>query len=455
MPATLLDLVAKYNRPGPRYTSYPTAPQFTDAFDADAYVQALRTAPEGDLSLYVHLPFCRSLCHYCACHMRVTQQLDTIARYLDHLMREIDLVAEHLAPGQRIVQMHWGGGTPTYLSPSQIEALVGHLRRRFAFAPGAEISLEADPRGLTREHLTAARNAGFNRVSFGVQDFDAETQRAIGRVQPRMLVTQATRWARELKFEGVSYDLIYGLPHQTVARFRKTVDAVLDLAPDRVSLFSYAHVPWKKRHQTLIDAATLPTPPEKLRILLDATGRLQAGGYVFLGMDHFARPDDPLCQAQIAGTMQRNFQGYSTHAGSTLVGLGVSAIGQFPDAYAQNTLRLSDYYSALDAGRLPTARGYALTTDDRLRRHVIMTLMCRLTLSVPAVEQRFGIDFRATFPDALEALRELEADGLVTCTPDRITVTERGRLFLRNVAMPFDAYVQPLSAEQPRYSQTV
>lgn len=456
-----LDLVEKYNRPGPRYTSYPTAPHFTEAFGPSDYLSVVEEAndgPHGDLSLYVHLPFCRQLCYYCACHMRVTQQRETIARYLDYVKREIDLVAERVAPWRRVVQIHWGGGTPTYLAPEEIGRLMHHLQQRFYVAPGAEISIEADPRGLTEAHVAVAHQVGFNRISFGVQDFDPETQEAINRVQPVDLVAQATAWARQYGFQGVSYDLVYGLPHQSVDRFRRTVRKVIALAPDRISLFSYAHVPWKKRHQQVIDEEALPTPREKLRILLSTIEQLtRDGGYRYLGMDHFARPEDSLARAKEAGTMQRNFQGYSTHAGSELYGFGVSAISQLDGAYAQNELGLDRYYAALDDDQLATKRGYRLNADDRLRRHVIMRIMCDRTLNIPAVERRFDIDFHTTFADALEDLDALVADGLVTVTPERITVTDRGQFFIRNVAMPFDAYLrrQTTRAKQPRYSQTV
>jgi oxygen-independent coproporphyrinogen-3 oxidase len=455
-----LELVEKYNRPGPRYTSYPTAPHFSDAFGPEDYrtsIEAANAGPHGDLSLYVHLPFCQQLCYYCACHMRVTQQREAIVRYLDYVKREIDLVAERVAPWRRVVQIHWGGGTPTYLAPEEIGRLMHHLQQRFYVAPGAEVSIEADPRGLTEAHVAVAHQVGFNRISFGVQDFDPETQEAIHRVQPVEQVAQATAWARKYGFQGVSYDLVYGLPHQTVERFRRTVDQVTTLAPDRVSLFSYAHVPWKKRHQQMIAEDALPAPREKLRILLATIEQLtEAGGYRYIGMDHFARPGDSLAQAQEAGTMQRNFQGYSTHAGSEVYGFGVSAISQLDGAYAQNELSLNRYYAALDDDRPATMRGCLLNADDRLRRHVIMRIMCDRTLSIPSVERRFGIDFAAYFADALRDLEPLVADDLVTVSPERITVTDRGQFFIRNVAMPFDAYLRDKTAStQPRYSQTV
>jgi oxygen-independent coproporphyrinogen III oxidase len=455
-------LVQKYNRPGPRYTSYPTAPHFDEAFGAGDFVAAARRsradAAQADLSLYVHLPFCRSLCYYCGCHMMVTSRPEKIERYLDYVEREVELMSALVARGRRVVQVHWGGGTPTYLEPAQIERLMSILVRQFEIAPGAEISIEADPRGLTEAHLEASRRAGFNRISFGVQDLDHEVQAAIGRVQPLETVARVTEHARKLGFDGISYDLIYGLPHQTTERFAVTMDHVLALAPDRVSIFSYAHLPSLKKHQSVIDTALMPPPEEKLEILLMASEKLTGpGGYRYIGMDHFALPSDSLTAALDAGTMQRNFQGYSTHAGSELYAFGISAISQLDDAYAQNEKGLKEYYAALDAGRLPIYRGYRLTEEDDLRRHVIMRLMSTFGLDIPKVEARCGIRFAEHFADALEALEEPAADGLVRLSGERIEVTEAGRFFIRNIAMPFDAYLAKGAGAtvQPRYSQTI
>ncbi len=452
-------LVQKYNRPGPRYTSYPPAPHFRAGFSperAAALLQADNQRPDLEpLSLYVHLPFCRSLCYYCGCHMIVTHRPEKIARYLDYLTREIALVSQWVAPGRPVVQLHWGGGTPTYLTPDQIVALMKVLHQHFDFAPNAEIGIEADPRGLTRAHLEAARAAGFNRISFGVQDLDPVVQQAINRIQPYEQVAEVTRWARELGFESISYDLIYGLPHQHLKQFERTIRQVIALGPDRISLFSYAHVPWKKKHQRLIREEWLPRPAEKLQLFLRAVELLTTeGGYRYIGMDHFARPEDPLSRALDEGTLQRNFQGYSTHGGTELYAFGISAINQLRDAYVQNVLTLPEYYAALEEERLPVGKGYLLTDEDRLRRHVIMSLMCHFRLNIPEVEQRFGIDFEVHFADALAQLREMEADGLVVHMPEAITVTELGRFFIRNVAMAFDAYL-PAATGRPLYSQTV
>ena len=466
----LFDLVKKYNRPGPRYTSYPPAPHFSADFGSEDFRASLtgrRTGaaqkdadgpgqPSG-LSVYVHLPFCRSLCYYCGCHMIVTGRPERIHEYLGYLEQEIDVVAAEMGEPDEVTQLHWGGGTPTYLSPEQIRGLMDHLGRRFDFAPGAELSLEGDPRGLTIEHLQAARESGFNRLSLGVQDFDERVQKAINREQSIETVETATEAARRLGYHGINYDLVYGLPHQTVDSFRKTLSEVLRLRPDRISLFSYAHVPWKKKHQRVILDEWLPSSEEKIRIFLDAQRALtQEGGYRYIGMDHFALPGDPLVAALEAGTLQRNFQGYSTHGGADLVGFGLSAISHVRNAYAQNILDLPGYYAALDQARLPTARGYRLTEDDKIREAVISRLMCSLRLDVSVIESRFKIDFWTYFADSLRELRDMEADGLVEIEPDHLEVTEAGRLFIRNVAMAFDAYLDAGSANAaPRYSATV
>jgi oxygen-independent coproporphyrinogen-3 oxidase len=388
--------------------------------------------------------------------MMVTHRTEKIEDYLGHLVREIDLISRRIDKGREVVQMHWGGGTPTYLNPDQIERLMGHLTRRLPLAADAEVSIEADPRGLTTAHLEAARRAGFNRISFGVQDFDADVQLAINRIQPEELVAGVTGEARRLSFSGINYDLIYGLPNQTLATIENTVRRTIALAPDRISLFGYAHVPWMKKHQRLIDESRLPEPEEKIRMLMVATQMLTGeGGYRHIGMDHFARPDDSLSKAQDAGTMQRNFQGYSTRAGGELYAFGLSAISQLEHAYAQNALDLRAYYKAVDAGRPAVYRGYRISEDDRLRRYVIMRLMCDFRLDLVDVERRFGITFDTYFSEAFSALRALEEDGLVWISSDFIQVSKLGRYFIRNIAMPFDAYLNRIDNKQPRYSQAV
>jgi len=451
-----LDLVRRYNQPGPRYTSYPTAPHFSDDVTDDAFGRALADgSPDTPLSLYVHLPFCRSLCYYCGCHMKVTHRPEVIDRYLGYVKREMELAAERLHADRRVVQLHWGGGTPSYLTPDQIVDLMDHTRSVFSVDADAEISLEADPRGLTEENLAAAAGAGFNRISYGVQDVDPKVQEAIHRVQPTELVEKAVRWARTHGFTSINLDLVYGLPHQTAETFSATIDTVMDFAPERIALFSYAHVPSLKKHQRLIPEEALPEPDEKLRIFKMATERLTGeAGYRFIGMDHFARPDDELAVALDTGNLHRNFQGYSTRAGADVVAFGVSGISQLDGAYTQNIKGLPAYYDRIDAGRLATYRGYEVTQEDRIRRFVIMSLMCDSQVVKTDVEDRFEIDFDAMFADALEALRPMVDDDLVRITEEAIVVEPEGRLFIRNAAMTFDAYLQA-SKKRPLYSKTV
>jgi oxygen-independent coproporphyrinogen III oxidase len=450
------DLIARYNRPGPRYTSYPTAPQFSPEFSCADYAQLLRSRVKKGLSLYFHLPFCRSMCNYCGCHMKVTHRSEVITRYVDHLLMEIDLVSDQ--PGEEadsVRQIHWGGGTPTYLAPDEIELIMAHTRSRFAVEPDAEVSIEADPRGLTTAHLESSRRAGFDRISFGVQCFDPDVQLAIGRIQPHELVRKAVDNSRETGFSGIAFDLIYGLPHQTPERFARTLERTVSMAPDRISVFSYAHVPWMKRHQRLIDEAALPSPEAKIGLFLLAIEKLTSAGYVRIGMDHFARKGDSLAVALAGGGLYRNFQGYSTHAGLDVLALGVSGISQLDRGFAQNVKDIPAYYAAVRDGRLPTERGLVLSDDDRVRRDVINTLMCHMSIDTGVIEKRWEIDFDAYFPGVRHALQALEQDGLVRGALDRVVeVTDTGRLFVRNVAMLFDAYLKAPS-DKPVFSRTI
>jgi oxygen-independent coproporphyrinogen-3 oxidase len=457
-----LDLIRRYNRSLPRYTSYPTAPHFSEDVGRAAFREEVRRTnaerPSAPLSLYLHLPFCRQLCYYCGCTMRVAHDRERIDRYVDALKREIDATAPMLAAGRPVVQIHWGGGTPTYLSPDQIRAVGAHLRERFAVADDAEISIEADPRGLTEDHVAAAAEVGFTRMSLGVQSFDRTVQEAINRVQPEALTRDAVRWARRQGIDSINVDLVYGLPHQTTDRFRETLAGVIDLAPDRIALYSYAHVPSVLDHQKMIPEEALPEPSERLELFKLAIERLTGpGGYRFIGMDHFAKPDDDLAIAQEKNTLRRNFQGYSTRAGADVYAFGISGIHQLRGFYAQNTKNMRSYYDAVDRERLPVYRGFRLSEDDRLRRHVIMQLMCNFHLDVNAVERRFGIDFGATFRDALDRLEPLAEDGLVEVDAGAISVRPPGRLLIRNIASAFDAYLHaPDDAEdRPVYSESV
>lgn len=459
MPAEIpidVDLVRRYNQPGPRYTSYPTAPHFTDAYNTEAFREDLsRAGSEPPLSLYLHLPFCRSLCYYCGCHMKVTQNPETIERYLSALKREIDLMAAQMDTTRPVVQVHWGGGTPTYLTADQIRDLGAHLHDRFRIQPDAEMSLEADPRKLTEDRIEAAASVGFNRISIGVQDVNRVVQEAINRVQSTDQIEQTVQWARAYDFNGVNFDLVYGLPYQTPTRFANTLDATIQLDPDRIALYSYAHVPSIKKHQRVIDEETLPGPETKVHLFKEALERLTGpAGYRFIGMDHFAKPEDPLSLAQKSGTLHRNFQGYSTRANAEVVAFGISGISQLHGAYAQNVKAFPAYYNRIENGELCTYRGYRLTQDDRLRRHVIMQLMCHFHLDKATVEEKFEINFDETFSAALDSLIRMEADGLVALTPNAVHVRPPGRLLIRNIAMAFDAY-WTTDETQPVHAQTV
>lgn len=456
-----LDLIRRYNRSLPRYTSYPTAPHFSEEVGREAFVYAVHRSnesrPEAPLSLYLHLPFCRQLCYYCGCHMKVTHDPERIAKYLRFLKREIDLLVPKVSTDRQVVQIHWGGGTPTLLSPDQIRDLGGHVRDRFDVASDAEVSIEADPRGLTEEHLAAARDVGFTRLSLGVQSFDREVQEAINRVQPERLTRTAVRWARKQGFDSINADLVYGLPHQTTDTFGETLAKIMDLAPDRIALYSYAHVPSMMKHQRLLPDDALLSPSERLQLFEHAIETLTGPGeYRFIGMDHFAKPDDELSIAQEKNTLRRNFQGYSTRAGADVYAFGSSGIHQLRGLYAQNTKNLRTYYDEIDDGRLTVFRGCRLETDDRLRRRVIMQLMCNFRLDKKEIEREFDISFDQYFHEALDQLRPLEGDGLVHLLPDAIKVRPPGRLLIRNVASAFDAYLDaPERDDQPVYSESV
>ncbi len=450
-------LLAKYDKAGPRYTSYPTAPHFDESFDADAYMAEIErtNAEEADrpLSLYFHLPFCDTLCYYCGCNVVVTQKREKVLPYLEQIKREIDMVAAKIAPGRLVTQLHWGGGTPTYLAPDQIRELMAYIHSRFNIADDVEAGVELDPRECSTEHLAALRESGFNRCSMGIQDFDHEIQVLVNRVQPIDMTRKVFDTCRELDFHSVNVDLIYGLPLQTVERFLPTVDEVIDMAPDRIATFNYAHVPWLKKHQVLIPEEQLPTPATKLDIFEMVSNRFAEAGYVFIGMDHFSKPDDEIATAQRNGTLYRNFQGYTTHAGCDLYAFGITAIGQLRRSYTQNVKKLTDYYAALDAGKLPVERGITLTDEDLLRREVITRLMCDFALDPADFETRFNIDFDTHFADALREFEGFEADGLVTKQGRKYTVTPAGRLLIRNMAMPFDAYLG--AKPNRRFSRTV
>ena len=456
------DLLRRYDRPGPRYTSYPTAPQFHAGFGEDQ-LRAAAAASNGDpiprrLSLYVHVPFCMSPCFYCGCNRIITRDLARGETYLVRLYREIALAAELFDRDREVIQLHLGGGTPNFLSPPQLRELVDTLRSHFRFSdsPTRDLSIELDPRFTNPADIAELAKIGFNRASFGVQDFDPEVQKAVNRIQSVEETRAVVDACRASGFRSVNIDLIYGLPKQTPEGFGKTLDTVLEMRPDRLAVYSYAHLPNLFKPQKQINAEDLPDPATKLSLLQLAIEKLTAAGYVFIGMDHFALPDDDLAQAQERGSLHRNFMGYTTHADSDLLGLGVSAISHIGDSFSQNPRDLPSWQIALDEGRLPVFRGMRLEEDDVLRAELIQSLMCQGVIPVAALERRYGIDFAAYFAEALDQLQPLVADGLVRIEPDRIASTTQGRLLLRNIAMCFDRYLTPpQEGVAPRFSRAI
>jgi oxygen-independent coproporphyrinogen-3 oxidase len=434
-----LDLVRKYNVPAPRYTSYPPATHFHEV-GPDQIFESLRAdeSSRRDLSLYFHLPFCASLCWFCGCTTVITTKHDVSAQYVDYLEREINLLAPRLNPARNVTQLHFGGGTPTFMQPDELRRLGDIIRNRFRLADNLEAGVEIDPRRVTRDHITALREAGFNRASLGVQDFEPDVQKAVHRVQSREETQCTIEWLREERFVSLNIDLIYGLPHQTAASFHRTLGEVLEFRPERLAVFNYAHVPWMKPAQNILKA--LPTPEEKLQILKLAIEHLTSAGYVYIGMDHFARADDELAIAQKNKTLQRNFQGYSTRGETDIHAFGMSSISQTRDAYWQNEKELPKYYAALNSGAVPIVRGYFLTPEDKIRRQVIMRLMCDMSLDFAGLSSQLGLDFASHFSAELNSLADLEADGLLVLAPPGLIVTDLGRLLIRNIAVRFDAY---------------
>ncbi len=451
------DFLNKYNRPGPRYTSYPTAPLWREDFGPDDLeaIFAQADAATTPVSLYMHLPFCESLCLFCACNVVIQKDKSHAASYLNILKREIEHVSRFVSRSRPVIQFHWGGGTPTYLTPSQMEDLFGYARQRFAFAPGAEIGIEVDPRVTTREHLETARRLGFNRLSMGIQDFHPEVQKGVHRIQPFEMTRDTIETSRQLSFESINVDLIYGLPYQTAERFAQTVDEVLALEPDRVAMFSYAHVPWLRKQQGSFQKH-LPEGMEKFRIFRAGLQKFLSAGYLYIGMDHFARPTDELALAQQNRTLHRNFQGYTTKAGADLYGMGVSAISGIGRSYAQNYRDLHSYQARVEMRGIATMRGYRLTPDDIIRRAVISRLLCHTVVRKDEIENESGISFDDSFAKELERLQEFRSDGLVVLSPEEIRVTLLGRIFIRNVAMVFDPYLEQQKLDsRPLFSKTL
>ena len=442
-------LLRRFDAPGPRYTSYPTADRFVEAFDAEDLTQALRQRAEGGvagggapLSVYVHIPFCDSVCYYCACNKVITKHHERAAEYLDALDTEINLIVQKTRPGQPVSQLHFGGGSPTFLSDVELQRVVDSLKRAFFIDERTEMSIEIDPRTVTPQRLAHCRSLGFNRISFGVQDFDPQVQVAVHRVQSFESVRELMRSARELGFKSINADLIYGLPRQTPQTMARTVQQIGELRPDRIALYSYAHLPQRFKPQRRIVADELPSAAQRVAMLGDAIAGFLGRGYHYIGMDHFALPDDSLAIAKRQGRLHRNFQGYSTQPDCDLVGLGVSSIGKVGANYYQNAKTLDEYYDALRQGQLPVQRGIALTRDDVLRRAVIMALMCQGRLEFESIELAHLIKMREYFARELEALQPMAEAGLVELSDDAIQVTATGWYVVRAVAMVFDRWLQ-------------
>jgi len=453
-----IDLLKRFDRPGPRYTSYPTAPVFSKNYTNKQFeIDLIRSNDENTspLSLYLHIPFCDTLCYFCGCTTIITSRRESITEYLAALKKEIRLLSAYINKNRQAVQIHWGGGTPSYLTPDEINEVGSCIRTEFRIAPNAELSVEIDPRGLTFEHLAAFRQNGINRMSLGVQDFNRDVQIAVHRIQPEELTLQTIEWARKLGIQSINIDLIYGLPNQTVDSFLETIKKVVEISPSRIAVFNFAYVPKMKPHQKLIHPEDLPSPDQKLQILKAAIETLTEAGYGYIGMDHFAKPEDELFVARGKKTLRRNFQGYSTLAGTDLFGVGMSSISHFGGVYAQNSKTLKEYYSSISRNSFATHVGYKMNLDDKIRNNVIMNLMCNLEVSKSDVEDQFGISFDEYFESSLAQLDEFKQLELVQEDPLRISIVGAGRLLLRNVAMCFDAYLPKLQATQPIFSRTV
>lgn len=446
---------ATYSKPGPRYTSYPTAIEFNENYTLNSYLCDLK-ANTSPLSLYVHLPFCRSACYFCGCNVIYTSKEENKTLYLEYLKKELALLGVAMDTKKPVYQLHFGGGTPTFFNANELETLIFLLKKTFLnFAQDAEISCEVDPRFFSAEQMQTLKNGGFNRLSFGIQDFDDRVQTAIHRIQPFSLVEDSVAIARKFGITSINFDLIYGLPFQTLETFKRTLKLALKLNPDRLAIFNYAHVPWIKKTMRKIDETTLPSPEEKLRILEFSIQFLQDNGYKMIGMDHFAKPDDTLFTSIQKGQLRRNFQGYSTKGGTQTIGIGLTSIGEGVDYYAQNFKTMQEYQNAIDRGVLPFHKGIKLNADDTLRKAVIMQLMNNFTLDFHTIESQFNIDFTSYFADAITALKPLESAGLITIDKQGILVSQTGALLIRNIAMPFDAYLKHINPDQKVFSKTI
>ena len=451
------ELLDRYNKPGPRYTSYPTVPVWSAHFGEEDYRQALRdfaAQPNANLSIYVHLPFCAERCYYCGCNATVTKKETVVDAYLDRVEREIELVTNILGTRQRVVQMHWGGGTPNFLNAAQTERLFALIEHYFDLDRTGEISLEVDPRIGSRQQLELFKALGFNRISLGVQDIDPQVQVAIGRIQPETLTRSLYAHCRELGFESVNLDIVYGLPYQSEHTFERTLQAIIELEPDRLACFSYAHVPWVKTNQKRIDETALPGPYEKFDLFQMAIDMLTGAGYDWIGMDHFAKRNDDMAVAVREKRLHRNFMGYTTQSSPHMIAFGMSGISDLAGHFVQNDARLGDYQKTLDAGRLPVVRGHHLSSDDKLRRKVITHLMCNLELPYHLTEADTGMRVPEVLGAELERLRPFEAEGFLLFEPERLQVTTLGRFFIRNLCMELDAYLEQ-NTDRPLFSKTI
>jgi len=447
----------KYSKPGPRYTSYPTALEFSDDFLYDDYIKKLESQDSSrPLSLYFHLPFCKNACYFCGCNVVFTSKEDKMLRYIEYLKKELKILSRHLDMKREVIQMHFGGGTPTFFSAQQLDIIIKEIKSYFPnFAKDAEISCEIDPRHINEDQMKVMSGHGFNRVSFGLQDFNEKVQIAVHRVQPYQITKDAMDLARKYNMHSVNTDLIYGLPFQTLDTFKETLSLALTLNPDRFAVFNYAHVPWLKKTMRKIDETTLPRPDEKLAIMQYTIDFLTSNGYKMIGMDHFAKPQDELFQAIEKGELHRNFQGYTTKGGADLIGVGLTSIGEGVDYYAQNFKAMAEYEAAIDADKLPFERGVMLSEDDKIRQYVIMELMSNFKLDIKRFESLFNIDFKEYFADALEELQPFVEESLITMDDEHIACSQTGTLLIRNIAMPFDAYMHQHKGSAKTFSKTV
>ncbi len=447
----------KYSKPGPRYTSYPTALEFSDSYGYAEYITKLQNQDSSrPLSLYFHLPFCRNACYFCACNVVFTSKEDKMLRYMEYLKKELDILSSHLDCKRQVIQMHFGGGTPTFFTAEQLKEIIQNIKSYFPnFVENAEISCEIDPRHINEAQMKVMSEAGFNRVSFGIQDFNEKVQIAVHRVQSYEISKEAMDLARKYNMVSVNIDLIYGLPFQTLQTFKETLSLALTLKPDRFAVFNYAHVPWLKKTMRKIDETTLPFADEKLQIMQYTIDFLTSNNYKMVGMDHFAKPEDELFKAIEKGELHRNFQGYTTKGGADLIGVGLTSIGEGIDSYNQNFKDMSLYEKAIDAQKLPFERGVILNQDDLIRQYVIMELMSNFKLDIKRFNKLFDVDFNTYFADAIEALKAFEADSLVSISDEAIVCSETGTLLIRNIAMPFDAYMKNHAQNKKTFSKTI